>query len=440
MDSHITIKPGEVWRGILILSGLAAQAASAGIIANTLKSAGADQVWVWKTPTASTFPVDWPPNKKEDVADFLEEQWFVQLRVGGTPFDPEQKFPTSGQDWRLHDAWRYLETSAPPPVDPKDPTDPKDPKDPGDVDPVDPGDVLDPEDPIDPGDPYDWDVGDPTPVPKKSTPGDIGDYAGKPAGSLDVWAPRVVRAAYKIVMGVYPTPQAMQMVLAVGRTEGWYGWASKPSQWPGHHNWGAITCGGKPPVCGCGFVAGDGYYVNGKWQKYETCFAHRATNLEGAIHLVEVLVLKRDAIQDVMDSGHIIDFARAMRDTTYFCRTTRPGPDGKPCCSCATDAEKQKDAEHYAKALDYNIGKMTAINGLPRVCFLHGASTVDPFEPEDPGDIEPKDPKDPKDPKTPETPPAPYSKDGATTAVVLSILSVAAAAVLVRNRRRSRTS
>jgi len=406
---YIEPKPGQVWRGRLVLDG-PAQYASADLIANTLKAAGAANVWVWKDPDAKSFPKDWPDNKKADIAGFLEVMWFVQIQYGGDVFSPQQKFPTSGQNWRIHDAWVYVDSAAPPPVDPKEP-------------------VIDPTDPVDPGDIDEWNIGEPTPVPKESTPGDIGDYAGRPATQLDIWAPRVIRAAYMTVMGVYPSPQALQAIQAVGRQEGWYGWAGKPPQWAGHHNWGAITC-----RCPCGFESKDGYYVNGKWQPYTTCFAHRDTNLEGAIHLVEVLILKRPAVQDVMDSGNLTDFARAMRDTTYFCRTTAKGKDGKPCCSCASDAQKQADAVWYAKMLDSGCNKISKYSGLPQVCFLNGPDPTDPKEPKEPKDPVGPEPKDPKK----EAPPAEYSKAGAAAAVVLTALAVGAGVVIVRRRKRRR--
>lgn len=407
MEGTLNVRPGQVWRGRLILDG-PGQYVNADFIANTLRSLGAAQAWVWKDTTADTFPADWPKDKLGDVSDFLEVQWFVQLRMGGTPLSPEQQYPTSGQNWRIHDAWLYQDATGILPPEPTPPVDPTDPEDPGDFD--------------------EWEMGDPTPVPKDSTPGDIGDYAGKPSTQLDVWAPRVIRAAYVIVMGVYPTPQALQAIQAVGRQEGWYGWATKPSQWAGHHNWGAITCRcGGPPECKGGFAAGDGYYVNGKWTPYQTCFAHRNTNLEGAIHLVETLVLKRPAVQDVMDSGNLTDFARAMRDTTYFCRTTGRGKDGKPCCSCATDNEKQADAIWYGKFLDTGCAKIAANTGLPQVCFLNGP---DPKQPKQPNPDKP--PAEQVD--TPQ-PHARYTTGGAVAAVALATLSVGAGIMLVRHKK-----
>lgn len=412
MEGTLNVKPGDVWRGRLILDG-PGQFANADLVANTLRSMGAAQVWVWKDANAETFPTDWPSNKLDDVSDLFEVQWFVQLRVGGTPFDPEQQYPTSGQNWRIHDAWKYAEGTGIEPVGPVPPI------------PVDPGD---PGDTIDPGDLDTWTAGEPTPVPVKSTPGDIGDYSERPSTQLDIWAPRVIRAAYMIVMGKYPTPQALQAIQAVGRQEGWYGWAGKPSQWPGHHNWGAITCGcGGPPECKGGFAAGDGFYVNGKWTPYQTCFAHRDTNLDGAIHLVETLILKRPKVQEVMDSGNLTAFARAMRDTTYFCRTTGKGANGQPCCSCATDDEKQGDALWYAKFLDTGCAKIAANTGLPQVCFLSGP---------DPKDQKLPDPAKPPPEQVYVPPPrARYTVGGAIAAATLAAVSVGASVVMVRNHR-----
>lgn len=403
IDPTIEVKAGQVWRGRLILDG-PGQYASATLIANTLKASGAEQVWVWKSTDADTFPDDWPEDKTDDVSDFMEVQWFVQLRVGGDPLAPPRTFPTRGPNWRIHDAWKYLDASGVVPPEPK-PPDPQPP---------------DPETPD----------GEKPPIPKGADPSDIGDYAGRPEGSLDVWAPNVLIEAFKTVMGKYPTPQALQAIQAVGRTEGYYGWAGRPAHWSGHHNWGAITC-----RCPCGFESKDGYYVNGKWQPYTTCFAHRDTNLEGAIHLVEVLVLKRAAVQKVMDNGNLTDFARAMRDTTYFCRTTGKGKDGKPCCSCATDAQKQADAVWYAKKLDGRVGMLKGVNvpmgcaaiaantGLPQVCYLDGK----------PGTV---DPKDPEQPDVPDAPPAEFSWAGAATAGVLTGIAVGAGAIIVRSRKR----
>jgi hypothetical protein len=76
--------------------------------------------------------------------------------------------------------------------------------------------------------------------------------------------------------------------------------------------------------------------------------------------LVEVLVLRREAVQRALREhpGDLTRFARAMRDTTYFCRTTGKGPQGQPSCDAATSEQKQADAEHYAASLERNAKKI----------------------------------------------------------------------------------
>lgn len=336
MDSYLQVKPTSVWRARLLVSG-PAQYASADQIAEQLVAAGAAQVWAWKSTESDGFPADWPASRLADVSDLLEVQWYVQARVPGSQQIGEPLYlPTEGPYWRLHDAWEYLPAS----IQPDEPDEPEPPPEP----PPEPEEPDEPEPP--PAD------GAPLPVPY---PDDVGDYAGRPQRDLDRWAAGVLQEAWVTVMGRYPTPAELVTVQAVGRTEGYYGWASKPPQWAGHHNWGAITC-----RCPCGFRAVDGYDVNGKWQRYTTCFAIRPTNLEGAIHLVEVLVLRRKAVQKALREhpGDLTRFARAMRNTTYFCRTTGKGPQGQPSCDAATDEQKQADAEHYAASLERNAKKI----------------------------------------------------------------------------------
>lgn len=404
METTITVKPNDVWRGRLILDG-PGQYVDASFVANTLKANGAAQVWVWKSPDAASFPTDWPLEKRADVSDLFEVQWFVQLRVGGDPLTSTvQTFPTNGPNWRIHDAWLHQEGTAPPPT-----PEPPDPDPPPGPDPTKP------------------------PVPYEE---DIGDYAGKPDKDLDKWAAGVLRAAWFTVFARWPTFTELQTVQAVGRHEGYYGWASKPPQWAGHHNWGAITCAkarvepvldfwGEPEPeatsyaeCGCGFPSGDGYYVNGRWQPYGTCFATRPTNLEGAIHLVEVLVLKRPQVAKALTEhpGELVPFARAMRDTTYFCRTAGVDKRGKPCCACATDEQKQADAEWYASALDKACSVIGAKTGHGQVCFR----TL---------------PGQPRPPKPPPAPSATPTSAGYVASALLSASSTLLGVILTRVKR-----
>lgn len=415
MDIPLTLIPGDVYRGRLILDG-PAQYASAEKIVDMVKALGASQVWVWASPESPTFPKDWPPNKLDDVSDFMEVQWYGQLRFDAPPGVSTIQFPSRGQNWRMHDYWTHVtgsgvEPPTPPPTLPPPPTDA-----------AGCAALL-----------KQWadqcgEQETPTPecaalmqlwtthcaegpdLPKVVPPPpgtDIGDYAGRPPGDLDKWAPAVLIEAFRTVMGTLPTPQALQAIQAVGRLEGYYGWAGKPAHWAGNHNWGAITC-----KCPCGFESRDGYYVDGKWQPYTTCFARRATNLEGAIHLIEVLVLKRKPVQAVMDSGNLTLFARAMRDTTYFCRTTGKGKDGKPSCQAATDAQKQSDAIHYAKVMDKACATIGTKTGTGQLAFLDGPP---PDKPDPHPEI-----------TTTWTPPAPYTRAGALAAGSLAVVGTIA--------------
>lgn len=428
------ITPGDVWRSRLILGGPYAFA-KPDQIANTVKAfVGAGTVNVWKDPSAPSFPADWPENRREDVSDFMEEQWFVQLHWHPDPSTPMLEVPTEGQNWRLHDPYRYQSatgTLPPPTLPPGPPTTATGceillqewSKKCGDLETQTPecealmaywtkhcaeGPTL-PQGP----------PGTTPPPPPAGT--DIGDYAGRPPGDLDKWAPAVLIEAWRRVMNTVPTPQALQSVQAVGRLEGYYGWAGKPAVWAGNHNWGAITC-----KCPCGFRTTDGYYVNGKWQPYETCFATRATNLLGAMHLVEVLVKKRPGVQAVMDNKNLTDFARAMRDSTYFCRTTGKGKDGKPSCQAASDAQKQADAVYYAKVLDRACAAIGAKTGTGQLAWLDGSPPEkNGTEPVKPGPVEPI------------APPAPWSRAGALCAAALTGIGIAAGGVLVLSRKRS---
>jgi hypothetical protein len=344
----ITVNPGDVWRGRLIVSGPNAFA-PATLVATTLKvHTGAEKVWVYALAGHKDFPQDWPANKLEDMAQDFERQWFVQMQFAPHEFPNQSHFTTVGDNWRIHDAWLHAQgTGIQPPEEP-----PEEPEiEPPEIEP----EIEPPEEIIVAG--------------RLSLPpgADVGNYAGRPKQDLDVWAKNVLIAAYIDVLNELPTPQAIQIIQAVGRVEGYYGWASKPPQWAGNHNWGAITC-----KCPCGFQATDGYLVDGKWTPYTTCFASRSTNLDGARHLIEVLIDKRPAVKAVINDANITTFARAMRDTTYFCRTTGKGKDGKPSCAAATDTQKQADADRYAIALDKACDAIGKKQGTGKLNFIAG--------------------------------------------------------------------
>ena len=398
----INARPGDVYRARLITEGAASFAGHDRIVSE-LEAIGFNHVWAWSD--ADDLPKDWtttpPPDhpaRADDVADLFETQWFVQVqfgdKLGGSALGETTPIPTDGSGWRLHDWWFYMQAATPQPQPPG-------------PQPTPPGDH---------------------PVSWYGSPDDDGDYPSRPPAGVNMekWAKNLLRQAFVLVMGKEPTPQALQTIQAVTRGEGYYGWAGKPKTWAGHHNWGAIMCGSPkkdaPPgqECKCGFGYTDGYYVHGVWQPFKACFAHRDTNIEGAIHFIEVLVLKRKPVQAVMDNGIIVDFARAMRDTTYFCRTTRPGKDGRPSCQAATNEEKQRDAEYYAKSIDYNVGKVIEGTGDPRVSFNSKKEAATHYTPPDP----------------PIAPRAPVTLAGIASAGALLLVGVAAgAATALANRK-----
>jgi hypothetical protein len=129
----------------------------------------------------------------------------------------------------------------------------------------------------------------------------------------DPWARDVLLRAWPSSL---PAPSSAELlgVQAVGRHEGFYGFASKPPGWAGSNNWGAIQCGHGPPCDGTDcFEAGD-HTATGA--AYRTCFRIYKTAEAGAAGLIRELY-RRPSVAEALRAGDLSAVALAMRQTGY---------------------------------------------------------------------------------------------------------------------------
>lgn len=145
----------------------------------------------------------------------------------------------------------------------------------------------------------------------------------------DVWAREVLLRAWPKGLGT-PTRVELQAVQAVGRHEGFYGYAQRPLGWYGSNNWGAVHCS-NPPPCGDDCFEARDSHADGS--VYVACFKAYATPEAGALDLITNLY-RRPAVRAVIRSGDLLQLATAMRRTGYH--ETKPEVYGKALARNAT--------------------------------------------------------------------------------------------------------
>ncbi|HRI69249.1 MAG TPA: hypothetical protein PK156_33695, partial [Polyangium sp.] len=130
--------------------------------------------------------------------------------------------------------------------------------------------------------------------------------------AMDRWARGVILRAYAMEHpGVTPTPREIQAIQAIGRHEGFYGYASSPPIWAGTNNWGAEQCG-KPPCedKGC-FEYHD---TDDKGVRYTICFKKHPTPEAGAKSLIHQVTTRRPKVWAAIKTGVLKDVAQRMSE------------------------------------------------------------------------------------------------------------------------------
>lgn len=131
--------------------------------------------------------------------------------------------------------------------------------------------------------------------------------------TTDAWARGVLARAWPQALA-RPSPAELQGVQAIGRLEGFYGFASRPAGWAGSNNWGAIHCAHGPPCDGTDcFEAGD---TTATGSSYRTCFRVYPSADAGAADLVHELY-RRPSVAAALKTGDALAIATAMRRTGY---------------------------------------------------------------------------------------------------------------------------
>jgi hypothetical protein len=134
--------------------------------------------------------------------------------------------------------------------------------------------------------------------------------------AIDVDARQLVMEAWSMERRQSPTLAAVQAVQAVARLETGYSTTWKT---PGVHNWGAITCNRVATAEGdCGpncFLSRD-HDAQGRVVK--RCFRRYAKPLDGVRALLREMLVRRPAVDAVVNAGDVLAIAQAMHDTRYF--------------------------------------------------------------------------------------------------------------------------
>lgn len=137
----------------------------------------------------------------------------------------------------------------------------------------------------------------------------------------DRWARDVVLEAWIAEHpGLEPGLAEIQAMQAIGRHEGAYGLATKPPQWKGSNNWGAIQCKKGPP-CDEGCFQAPDSHLDGT--PYEWCYAKYASAVAGARALIRLVTKRRPTVWEAMRAGDADGIGREMLDTRY---NETPGP------------------------------------------------------------------------------------------------------------------
>ncbi len=126
-----------------------------------------------------------------------------------------------------------------------------------------------------------------------------------------VWGRGILQQAWEVVYpGESPTIAALQILQGQTEGEGWYGYASKPANWKGSNNWGAIStkCDGCTEGVDC-FQAGD-HLADGT--QYSTCFKMYPSAVDGAADFIRYACSYHGG-HDFAMSGDVLGFATALR-------------------------------------------------------------------------------------------------------------------------------
>lgn len=155
------------------------------------------------------------------------------------------------------------------------------------------------------------------PGPPGTSPGTSTPQPVQPSrNAIDEWARRVLLTVWPTVLpGEAPTLPELQAVQAIGRHERFYGWASKPPQGVGAHNWGGVQCPHGPPCGEDCYESGDSH-ADGT--KYVACFKRYPTAEAGAADLLHLLTIKRPSVRALLRTGNLDAIAMEMRKTGYF--------------------------------------------------------------------------------------------------------------------------
>lgn len=146
---------------------------------------------------------------------------------------------------------------------------------------------------------------------------------------------------------------------AIGRFEGYYGFASSPQGWYGSNNWGAIQCGHAAPCGDDCFEAGD-HSATGV--PYRTCFRRYPTPDAGAAALVHELY-RRPSVVPPLRQGDALGVATAMRQTGYH--ETAPEKYG-----AAIARNAQAIASSLGEPLQIGARRSSSSGAGPFVLFL----------------------------------------------------------------------
>jgi hypothetical protein len=134
------------------------------------------------------------------------------------------------------------------------------------------------------------------------------------SGNVDQRARLTLLRVWESVTGDPPTLAALQVVQAIGRHEGFYGEASKPPEWKGSHNWGAVQCGHGLPCANDCFEASDSHEDG---QRYRACFKRYPSDDAGAADLVRLVTGSRPSVKKWLASGNLDAVAFEMHRTHY---------------------------------------------------------------------------------------------------------------------------
>lgn len=223
------------------------------------------------------------------------------------------------------------------------------------------------------------------PVPS----GDPPNITDKPEDGInrDRWAATILAEAWPLVFDIEATPAMLQSVQAISRLESRYGWPDPKRfpNWQGHHNWGSIHCRTrvngvlrdckKDGGCAKGFAGRDS--LNGK--PIAVCFASRPTNLEGAKHFLETLLVNRPAVFEAVKTGDAYQIALAMRRSRYFLRTKTDGMPPERAEAVILD-----DAAYYAPAIMGGAKAIAAATGEPLAVTNNTPKQAKPSFPSEP--------------------------------------------------------